>query len=203
MLVGGEGAAARLGVVVAGVPTGGRWVAMLAGCGDVNTPTHTTASHPPHAVCVHPRTQVFLSIATNCLLFALASNQMAEYFPWWFHDMGDGRDLMREGAGRKIVGLAWGIEHAVVVLALFVWFAVDSKPEWVRVEMAKAEHEANAAKRQACVLLLRCVWAWLWWACGCGSCGCVVAVCCVVAVGGDVCAGVRRPAHRVWLWDAD
>ena len=105
-----------------------------------------------------PLAQVFLSIATNCLLFALASNQMAEYFPWWFHDMGDGYDVMREGAGRKVVGLAWGIEHAVVALALFVWFAVDSKPEWVRVEMAKAEYEANTAKRLAYVQLRLRVW---------------------------------------------
>ena len=92
--------------------------------------------------------QVWLSIVTNCLIFALSSNQMAEYFPWLFHESDKGLDLMKVGSGRIVVGLAWAIEHAVVLIALFLWFVVDSRPEWVRMAVARDEYEALRLRKQ-------------------------------------------------------
>jgi len=91
--------------------------------------------------------QVWLSIVTNCLIFALSSNQMAEWFPELFRESEQGLDLMKVGSGRLVVGVAWAIEHIVVVIAVLVWFLVDPQPQWVRDAVAKEEYEAETAKR--------------------------------------------------------
>ncbi|CAM9723991.1 unnamed protein product [Chrysoparadoxa australica] len=77
---------------------------------------------------------VYLSILTNCLLFALSSEQMLQWMPWLFgRDMRDGEQILLKGMGRWVVGIAFGMEHLLLLLVVLMGLVVPSWPEEVRV----------------------------------------------------------------------
>lgn len=44
----------------------------------------------------------------------------------------------REGKGRYVVGLCFGIEHVVLAIVAILWIAIPSQPNWVRQKVAHA-----------------------------------------------------------------
>ena len=117
------------------------------------------------------RCQVALSIFTNLFLFSFASDQMALLFPSLYAEeepvaAAEGRDFLqaiaqavvgaatkqhdhnefevKAGMGRVVILLLGSVEHLLVLLFVGLWFAMPRYPHWVRLTLARHEHEARA-----------------------------------------------------------
>ncbi|CAM9674315.1 unnamed protein product [Discosporangium mesarthrocarpum] len=85
---------------------------------------------------------VLLSVTTNCMLFALSSEQLMQWIPLWFVDHGGpgGDQSFRAGMGRFVVGLCFGIEHILLLLVATLWVAIPEIPLWVRQKVARVHY---------------------------------------------------------------
>lgn len=78
--------------------------------------------------------QTWLSILTNTIIFGFSSHQMAHWFPWTSVDSlpADVDSLTIYQHGLRAAGLAFGLEHVLVICGLVVIFSISSVPVSVK-----------------------------------------------------------------------
>ena len=99
---------------------------------------------------------VVLSVFTNLWCFAFGSDQMALLFPRLFRPDHLGQMLrggehefgVRKGMGRFVVLLLGVVEHTLLLLLLGLELLLPKKPSWVRLTLARREHEARKLLRE-------------------------------------------------------
>jgi anoctamin-10 len=74
--------------------------------------------------------QTWLAILTNTIIFGFSSNQMAQWFPWAsVGSLPVGSDtLLAFQLGLQSAGLAFGIEHVLIIVGLIIVFSISSVP---------------------------------------------------------------------------
>lgn len=94
-----------------------------------------------------------IAITTNCMLFALSSEQLMQWIPNWYIDQdgphGPIDQEFQVGMGRFVVGLCFGIEHALLGLVAILWVAIPTQPNWVRQRIARVHFLREKGARQA------------------------------------------------------
>lgn len=99
---------------------------------------------------------VLLSVFTNLWCFAFGSDQMALLFPRLFRPDpinqllhgGEHEYGVKKGMGRFVVLLLGAVEHALLLLLLGLELLLPNKPSWVRLTLARREHEARTLLRE-------------------------------------------------------
>lgn len=91
----------------------------------------------------------WVAILTNVFIFAFSSEQMMQWFPLFFKHVTvlepSGQTVMeqelRKGAGRYVLGLIFVLEHLLILVALFIQYAIDSIPIGTRNKLLAAEYQ--------------------------------------------------------------
>ncbi|KAK3237448.1 hypothetical protein CYMTET_52480 [Cymbomonas tetramitiformis] len=89
-------------------------------------------------------TMTVLAAITNVMIFGFGSDQMMEWLPGWYTDLGGKRELA-EGMGRFVVGGVFVIEHVVLMVVMFLHYAIPDMPSDVQVEVARRAYEDHKA----------------------------------------------------------
>ena len=77
----------------------------------------------------------WLSACSNLLIFAFTSSQMRTWFPDWYSDAGDGKSVMKDSSATDVMFTLWMIEHAFLLIGLFVRVMIPSIPDCVRIKL--------------------------------------------------------------------
>ncbi|CAM9171897.1 unnamed protein product [Scytosiphon promiscuus] len=93
-----------------------------------------------------------IAVTTNCMLFALSSEQLMQWIPNWYLDHDGPHGPMDQefqvGMGRYVVGLCFGIEHILLGLVAILWIAIPSQPNWVRQRVARVHFLRERGARE-------------------------------------------------------
>lgn len=91
------------------------------------------------------RVMVFVAILTNCAILGFSSEQLMQWTPSLFsRDLSGGGDqVMAMGSGRYVVGVVFGFEHLLLVIAVWLQCVIKPEPKWVRVAIARREYLAK------------------------------------------------------------
>ena len=115
---------------------------------------------------------VFLAILTNCAILGFSSEQLMQWAPSLFdRDTLDGDQVMAVGSGRwawslvscttlgpsyknthahthththrYVVGIVFGFEHLLLIVAVWLQWVIKPQPKWVRLAIARREYLAK------------------------------------------------------------
>jgi anoctamin-10 len=99
------------------------------------------------------------AVLTNCLLFALSSEQLMQWLPGlFFRDNSsinstsgstDGEHNFREGYGRIGMSMCFGLEHILLVIVCGIWSCIPETPAHVRDAVAKYHYDREQHLHEA------------------------------------------------------
>ncbi|CBJ25617.1 conserved unknown protein [Ectocarpus siliculosus] len=94
-----------------------------------------------------------IAVTTNCMLFALSSEQLMQWIPNWYLDHDGPHGPMDQefqvGMGRYVVGLCFGVEHVLLAVVAILWMAIPAQPKWVRQRVARVHFLREKGARLA------------------------------------------------------
>jgi hypothetical protein len=85
---------------------------------------------------------VLLAVLTNCLILGFSSEQLMQWLPTLYsRDPTTGGDqIMAVGSGRYVVGAVFGCEHLLLLVAVWLRYAIHPTAKTVRLAIARRDY---------------------------------------------------------------
>uniref|UniRef100_A0A7S1U8V0 Anoctamin transmembrane domain-containing protein n=1 Tax=Phaeomonas parva TaxID=124430 RepID=A0A7S1U8V0_9STRA len=92
-----------------------------------------------------------LSVATNCFLFSFSSEQIVAFLPHLYTvaktHVEDADAVLRAGSGRYVVAVCFGIEHAVGLICMLLYYLIPLESEEVQKEKRRLRQSKRSRER--------------------------------------------------------